>query len=119
MIRHLTFDARDPYAVAAFWAGALGGAITAEDSPGDDSVLVEHGGTPPLLFERVPEAKAVKNRVHLDLQPEGPQAEEVDRLQALGATVVDDRRTPEGGWVVMADPEGHVFCVEPSAAARA
>jgi hypothetical protein len=67
-----------------------------------------------LLFIRVPETKAVKNRLHLDLVPtERTRDEEVSRLVAAGAAVVDDHRGPEGrGWVVLADPEGNEFCVE-------
>jgi hypothetical protein len=68
-----------------------------------------------LVFVEVPEPKTVKNRVHLDLVPEGgSQDDEVVRLEALGARIVDDRRMAEpGGWVMMADPEGNEFCVEP------
>jgi hypothetical protein len=67
-----------------------------------------------LVFVEVPEAKTVKNRVHLDLVPEGgSQADELARLEALGARIVDDRRdaTP-GSWIMMADPEGNEFCLE-------
>jgi predicted enzyme related to lactoylglutathione lyase len=111
-VRHTTFDAADPYAIATFWAQVVGGRVTDEDEPGDDEVLVVSDG-PPLLFVRVPDPKAVKNRVHLDLEPHGTRAEEVRRLSQLGATVVDDRTGPDGrGWVVMADPEGNEFCVE-------
>ncbi len=62
----------------------------------------------------------MKNRVHLDLTPtRRTRDEEVARLQGLGATIVDDRRRPDGtGWVVMADPEGNEFDVERSAAER-
>lgn len=65
--------------------------------------------------------KAVKNRLHLDLQPQGrTRDEEVTRLLALGAVLVDDRRRPDGrGWAVLADIEGNEFCVERSAAERA
>ncbi|WP_073951576.1 VOC family protein [Streptomyces kebangsaanensis] len=65
-----------------------------------------------LLFQRVPEAKAGKNRLHLDLHPgEGRRADEVERLEALGASVLRHVREPAGEWVVMADPEGNEFCV--------
>ncbi|MFF4760662.1 VOC family protein [Streptomyces sp. NPDC001292] len=65
-----------------------------------------------LLFQRVPEAKAGKNRLHLDLHPgEGRRADEVERLKGLGARVVRHVREPAGEWVVMEDPEGNVFCV--------
>ncbi|MBB4911277.1 VOC family protein [Actinophytocola algeriensis] len=115
-VQHITVDCASPYELASFWSVVTGWPISAEDSPGDDEVLLE----PPdpamaeLLFIRVPEPKAVKNRVHLDLVPtERTRDEEVDRLTAAGASVVADQRTPEGrGWVVLADPEGNEFCVE-------
>ncbi|MFJ6837533.1 VOC family protein [Streptomyces sp. NPDC091209] len=65
-----------------------------------------------LLFQRVPEPKTGKNRLHLDLHPgEGRRAEEVGRLTSLGASVLRDMNEPAGAWVVMADPEGNEFCV--------
>jgi predicted enzyme related to lactoylglutathione lyase len=66
------------------------------------------------VFVDVPEAKAVKNRVHLDLMPrDRSQEEEVARIESLGGRLIDDRRQAgPGGWVVMADPEGNEFCVE-------
>jgi predicted enzyme related to lactoylglutathione lyase len=61
----------------------------------------------------VPEAKQVKNRVHLDIVPDGSQSEELARLEALGARVIDDRRQiSPGGWVVLTDPEGNEFDLE-------
>ena len=66
-----------------------------------------------LLFQRVPEAKSVKNRLHLDLHPgEGRREGEVERLEALGASVLRRVKEPAGEWVVMADPEGNEFCVQ-------
>ena len=69
----------------------------------------------------MPEAKTVKNRVHLDLTPtDRTRDEEVERLLGIGATLVADHRRPDGtGWVVLADPEGNEFCVERSTAERA
>ncbi|WP_328554022.1 MULTISPECIES: VOC family protein [unclassified Streptomyces] len=65
-----------------------------------------------LLFQRVPEPKTGKNRLHLDLHPgEGRRAEEVGRLTSLGASVLREVKEPAGEWVVMADPEGNEFCV--------
>ncbi|MER6398071.1 VOC family protein [Kitasatospora sp. NPDC001603] len=65
-----------------------------------------------LLFQQVPEAKTAKNRLHLDLHP-GPDARgaTVERLEALGATVLRAVDEPGGSWTVMQDPEGNEFCV--------
>jgi hypothetical protein len=73
-------------------------------------VLVEalDGGLPRLFFNRVPEPKTVKNRVHLDLRAADRDAE-VARLIAAGASEVGRHEN----WVVMADPEGNEFCVFP------
>ncbi|MFD0255304.1 VOC family protein [Streptomyces sp. NPDC127113] len=65
-----------------------------------------------LLFQRVPEAKTGKNRVHLDVHSrEGEREAEIGRLEALGASVLRRVREQGGEWVVMADPEGNEFCV--------
>jgi hypothetical protein len=97
-VRHITFDAQTPYAVAEFWAAVTGYALIDPD-PGCDQVLMDPPvpETPGLLFVRVPEDKTVKNRVHLDIQPPtGTRDAEVARLQTLGARVVSDHRTPDG-----------------------
>ncbi|MCW8379438.1 VOC family protein [Streptomyces justiciae] len=66
-----------------------------------------------LLFQRVPEEKTVKNRLHLDLHPgDGLREAEVERLTGLGASVLREVKEPSGAWVVMADPEGNEFCVQ-------
>ena len=62
-----------------------------------------------LLFAKVPEVKAVKNRLHLDLRPENQDAE-VERVLALGAKKVDIGQGQQT-WVVLADPEGNEFCI--------
>jgi len=118
-IRHVTIDCHDAYTLATFWAAVLGGKITDDDQPGDPEALVA-GVEPAVLFVQVPDVKAVKNRVHLDLQPaDRTRDAEVERLLELGATVVGDHRRDDGaGWVTMADPEGNEFCVERSAAER-
>ena len=117
-VHHVTFDCLDPYALGSFWAAGVGGRVQADDHPGDPAVLVTYGGTP-LLFEQVPDDKTVKSRVHLDLVPQLPRDEEVQRLRALGASLLDDRGRPDGsGWVVMLDPEGNEFCVDRSRAER-
>ncbi|MFD8703869.1 VOC family protein [Kitasatospora sp. NPDC059648] len=119
LVRHVTIDCADPHALAAFWAQALDGTVGEDDDPGDGEAVVNSAGAS-LLFIRVPEGKSVKNRVHLDLQPQDrSRDEEVERLVALGATVVADLRRPDGtGWVTMADPEGNELCVERSQAER-
>jgi predicted enzyme related to lactoylglutathione lyase len=113
---NVTFDCRDARAVAEFWSAVTGYPLEKVDMPGNPFWLASppEGRWPRLVFVTVPEAKVVKNRVHLDLMPvDHDQAQEVDRLLALGATIVDDRRELEpGGWVVLADPEGNEFCVE-------
>jgi hypothetical protein len=74
-----------------------------------------------MLFIPVPEPRTVKNRLHVDLEPnDRTRDEEVARLVELGASVVEDHRTENGlGWVWLADPEGNDFCVERGAAERA
>ncbi|MGA5081825.1 VOC family protein [Streptomyces griseoincarnatus] len=65
-----------------------------------------------LLFQRVPEEKTVKNRLHLDLHPGVDRRdEEPARLEGLGARVLRRVEEPSGSWVVMADPEGNEFCL--------
>lgn len=122
-VRHLTFDCREPHRLARFWAGALGFVDDPENPnhPDDpEALLVDPTGRHPgLLFIPVPEAKVVKNRLHLDLQPDQARDAEVERLLALGATLVADHRTSDGlGWAVLADPEGNELCVERSAVER-
>lgn len=114
----MTIDSSDAYALASFWSEVFGEPLHEDDHPGDPEASIEGAG---LLFVTVPEKKTVKNRVHLDLQPQDrTRDEEVDRLLALGATLVDDHRKFDGsGWALLADPEGNEFCVERSAAERA
>lgn len=60
----------------------------------------------------MPEAKSIKNRLHLDLTPSpGERDVEVERLIGLGATRADVGQTGDESWVVLADPEGNEFCV--------
>jgi predicted enzyme related to lactoylglutathione lyase len=122
-VHWIDFDCADPYRVASFWAEVTGLRHDPDDKPGDDECallsgagLLEGG----MLFQRVPEGKTVKNRVHLDLIPtDRTRDEEVARLLDLGATQLADHRRPDGtGWVVLADPEGNELCVERSAAER-
>jgi hypothetical protein len=113
-VRSITFDCQDPYRLALWWCSVLGVPPCPDDHPGDPEGLCVLGdGRPTLLFEKVPEAKTVKNRVHIDLQAGSGRDDEVARLTGLGAGFVADHREPDGtGWVVLADPEGNEFCVE-------
>ena len=113
-IQAISFDAHDPRAQARWWAEALGWRVTDEDD--DESVIEPPAGSPEdgvaadILFLAVPEDKAVKNRIHLDLRPDD-QAAEVARYEALGARRVDVGQADDVTWVVMADPEGNEFCL--------
>jgi catechol 2,3-dioxygenase-like lactoylglutathione lyase family enzyme len=122
--RNITFDCADPYALATFWAQVTGYREDPDNgnAPGDpEGLLLGPDGQPNLLFVTVPEPKTVKNRVHLDLEPDDrTRDQEVERLLGIGASLVADRRRPDGsGWVVLADPEGNELCVERSPAERA
>ncbi|MFD9124803.1 VOC family protein [Kitasatospora sp. NPDC059571] len=101
-------DAADPGALADWWAEALGWTLVSED-PDEYEIRPAPDRLPGLLFLRVPEAKAGKNRLHLDFRPDD-QAAEVDRLIVLGARRADIGQG-EQSWVVLADPEGNEFCV--------
>lgn len=139
----VTFDCADPAGLAAFWAEALGYRL--QDPPGgfesweqalaamgvpperrnDASAVVDPDGAGPrLFFQRVPEGKQAKNRVHLDVRAapgltgEARMAAleaEAERLVARGATRLR-RHEPapplEAGHIVMADPEGNEFCLD-------
>jgi catechol 2,3-dioxygenase-like lactoylglutathione lyase family enzyme len=113
-IQCLCIDTANPAALAAFWQSALGWRRTFER---DDEIVLEppegspeDGIVPDLLFLRVPEEKAGKNRLHLDLRP-ADQAAEVARLQGLGAVLADVGQGAAVSWVVMADPDGNEFDV--------
>jgi len=107
-IKSVTFDCQDAVALATFWASALGSNVD-EDSTAERAFVEAPGwGGPNLWFARVPEPKSAKNRVHFDLRAPGAVADEVARLEALGARVL----RPGTDLVVMADPEGNEFCVE-------
>ncbi len=120
-IRNITFDCADPWALSEFWSQITGWPRHPENVPTDEEVLLvaPEGAYPRLLFIRVPEPKTVKNRVHLDVQPDVSREDQVAALLELGATFVADHRQPDGkGWVVLADPEGNELCVERSASER-
>ncbi|CAL9332964.1 hypothetical protein SUDANB120_00109 [Streptomyces sp. enrichment culture] len=120
VVQNVAIDCCDAYGLACFWSRVTGGPVDPEARPGDPEVqvLLEEG--PLLYFNQVPEPKTVKNRIHLCLRPDTTREQEVERLLGLGATLVADRRNPDGsGWAVLADPEGNEFCVLRSASDRA
>jgi hypothetical protein len=140
----VVIDCADPATLSEFWATALHYKLD-DPPPGFDSwpaflesqgvpesewnsasaVVDPEGKGPRIFFQRVPEAKQVKNRVHLDLNAGGgrttPEEErlanvaaEVERLVGEGATVVRPGEVSPFGeyWVVLQDPEGNEFCVQ-------
>ena len=137
----VTFDSTSPRTLAAFWSSALGYGpedppdgfaswdewfksvgIPEEERDGRARIVDPEGRRPRICFLRVPEGKAVKNRVHLDLDAsDGPTAplerrkEQVDaaveRMLALGATRFAIYEDPHHYHVTMQDPEGNEFCV--------
>ncbi len=112
----ITLDCADPRQLAAFWAAALRYTVT-EEKDGWVVVQAAEGGRPVVGFQRVPEPKTVKNRVHLDIRATGGATleEEKTRLLALGARAVRLIADEPGNthWI-MQDPEGNEFClVEP------
>src|SRR5947207_2766414 len=105
----LVIDARDPRSIARFWAAVLDQQVLYES---DDEVIVgsDENRYPGLCFVPVPEHKTVKNRLHIDLDPDDRDAE-VERIMKLGASRADIGQPPDATWVVLADPEGNEFCV--------
>lgn len=124
----ITLDARDPRRLAAFWAVALGyvlqpprpGYVGGGGAEEQYTAIVDPTGAGPrLLFQRVAEAKATKNRMHLDVNaghgaPDRRAAvrSHVSLLLAAGATVVGEIEEEAGWWVVLTDPEGNEFCLQ-------
>jgi hypothetical protein len=137
----VVFDAADPPALAAFWGEAIGYVeedppegfdsweawAVANDLPREDwdnyaSRVDPDGAGPRLFFQRVPEPKTAKNRVHLDLDVSGGRgtpledrrrkvADAAERAVAAGATTVKEYDEAGQHWVVLQDPEGNEFCL--------
>jgi len=129
----VAIDCADPAALSRFWAAALGYVLNPPPEGHDSweswlsamgvpesewnsaSALIDpEGAGPRIYFQRVPEGKAGKNRLHLDVRVGGDRAgigSEADRLVALGASVVGEKEERGELWVVMQDPEGNEFCL--------
>jgi hypothetical protein len=93
-----------------FWSEAV--AIGHPDDPVDEATWIIHGRR--ILFELQVTTKTDENRVHIDINI-GPErlAEETARLEALGATLIEERRDlPRATFNRMADPEGNEFCLQ-------
>ena len=109
-LTELVIDARDPASLASFWMSALGWELAGTDEDGVE-ISDPSGRSPTFMFAHVPEAKAGKNRLHVDLNPvDCDQDEELARLLALGAHTVDIGQGVQS-WIVLADPEGNEFCL--------
>ena len=108
----VVIDASDVRRLAEFWKEVLDWQVVYESD--DEMVIAKDENTyPGIIFVTVPEGKTVKNRLHIDLNPDD-QAAEVERLLALGATraeVGQSQAEEPVKWVVLADPEGNEFCV--------
>jgi hypothetical protein len=111
VLHEIVFDCRNAETQAAWWSSVLdwpavydeGGYWWISSDGTEDAEMT-------LCFIPVPEGKTVKNRVHLDLSPSGcEQAEELERLLALGARRKDIGQGPDVSWVVLEDPEGNEF----------
>lgn len=138
-IGNITFDCADPDALATFWGGALHytkaefsdemrtelltAGLTEDDLAARALAEDPNGTGPRLFFQRVPEGKTAKNRMHLDInatpgrRPTSEELEaEVSRLVGLGASILHEHTGSFGPWpehhVVMVDPEGNEFCVQ-------
>jgi hypothetical protein len=131
-LRSIVVDCAKPAALARFWAVVLEyqvrpyndaeieklraqGITNIEDDPSvaiEPADEVERREKPNVWFEQVPEPKAVKNRLHIDINLRSH--DELDRFVALGARVIQPFGAKEGiEWAILADPEGNEFCVFP------
>jgi predicted enzyme related to lactoylglutathione lyase len=108
-VEMVTFDCSDPAKLAGWWAQQFDG-TTQEVLAGEFTAVILSEG-PQLGFQKVPDPTPGKNRVHLDFRAADVDAE-VLRLTAAGATEVGRHKFGDKfRWVVLADPEGNVFCV--------
>ena len=108
----VVIDCADPPSLAAFWAAVTGYEVRDEGPVEDRSwrTLLGPDGQPNMGFQKVPEPKRVKNRVHVDLYTADEEAAAA-RIEALGATRLYVSEDPDDVFVTLADPEGNEFCV--------
>ncbi|MGP9526873.1 VOC family protein [Glutamicibacter sp. AOP5-A2-18] len=113
VLSEISIDCANPVLLARFWSEALDYRVF-EEEVGLISIGPQSQEVFPVIltFAQVPEAKTIKNRLHLDVSPrELDQQQEVDRLLSLGASYADVGQDVDVSWVVLADPEGNEFCV--------
>lgn len=110
-IAAIVIDAVRPRVVADFWCSVLGWQVI-EEADGVITIAPADGSWPAIDVAPVPEAKTVKNRLHLDLRADGmPTGQELERLLGLGARHVEVGQGADATWVVLADPDGNEFCL--------
>jgi hypothetical protein len=109
-IFNVAFDCADPGQLAAFWSAVTSYEPVIEEEDFVALQAPDSRSVKRMLFWRVPEAKGPKNRVHVDLATKDPVSE-IERLVALGATVIEAREGNGTRWTVMQDPEGNEFCL--------
>ena len=104
-------DCSDPEKLMVFWREALGYRVYYSE-PSLAVLMPQDVNSSPLLLQRVPEPKVVKNRMHVDIVTDDVEVE-VERLEVLGARRLHDgvRSFGPTRWVTMADPENNEFCV--------
>ncbi|TAP25124.1 VOC family protein [Arthrobacter sp. S41] len=113
VLSEISIDCANPVLLARFWSEALDYRVF-EEEVGLISIGPQSQEVFPVIltFAQVPEAKTIKNRLHLDVSPrELGQQQEVDRLLSLGASYADVGQDVDVSWVVLADPVGNEFCV--------
>jgi catechol-2,3-dioxygenase len=105
----VTLDCSDAPALARFWADVLGLQV-AENATAEHAALLADGAAraPRIIFNKVPEPKIVKNRVHLDIMSDTFEAE-AERLLSLGAQKLNEVESGKSHWITFADIEGNEF----------
>ena len=110
-LHHIVIDTHDLPALARFWTQVLGWRILSE-RPREIVIGTDETAPVGICFMPVTDEKIVKNRLHLDLNPDPEDRDgEIERIIALGARRVEIGQTGTESWTVLADPEGNEFCV--------
>lgn len=110
-LRNLAIDCNDLDAMVAFWSELLSFEVLARDE--DDALIAAaEDARPRLYFQQVPEPRAGKNRLHIDLDVGDAELEPaIVRAEGLGARRVESFVEDGYGWWVLEDPEGNLFCI--------